>query len=367
MPTAPLAALERDIGARLRHAGVPGCSLAVVDRTGVRWEAVFGHADLRSARPAAAQTAYHLFSGTKLFTATAVMQLVEAGALDLDADARLYLPDLPLAAGITLRSLLSHASGLKETLRGFMAVYFPGDPEPTTAQALANYEIRSRRPPNTKVEYRNVNFAILGEIVSRVSGVPYRDYVRRRVLAPLGSTADFDVAPFEGRMATGYLRRWDPTRALIHLRLRTVLPRLYGGRLGGVIALNDYNLASPSIGGLVGPVGAFAPFLRAHLNEGAPLLSAASARAMRTLVARGKAGIMSREGVGLGWKLGRAGDHPFLNHEGNGAGFSSELRLYPDAGLGVVMLMNLSSITGTLKLAHEVCERIFASRGALPS
>jgi len=367
MPTSPSTTLERDIGARLGAAGVPGCCLAVVDPRGVRWQAAFGHADLRAARPADIRTAYHLFSGTKVFTATAVMQLVESGALDLDADARRYLPELPLATGLTLRSLLSHASGLKETLRGFMAVYFPGDPEPTTAQALSNYEIRSRRPPNTRVEYRNVNFAILGEIISRMSGLPYRDYVRQRVLAPLGSGADFEAAPFGARMATGYLRRWDPTRALIHLRVRHVLPRLYRGRLGGVLELNDYNLASPSIGGLIGSVDAFAPFLRAHLNEGAPLVSAASARAMQTLVARGKAGIMSREGVGLGWKIGRAGGHPFLNHEGNGAGFSSELRLYPDAGLGVVMLMNLSSITGTLKLAHAVCERIYANRGAIPS
>ena len=212
-----------------------------------------------------------------------------------------------------------------------------------------------------------MNFAILGEIISRASGMPYCAYVRRRVLAPLASDAAFEVAPFGARMATGYLSRWDPTRVLIHLRLRRVLPRLYRGRIGRVLELNDYNLASASIGGLVGSVDAFAPFLCAHLNDGTPLVSAASARAMQTLVARGRAGIMSRDGVGLGWKLGHAGDRAFLNHEGNGAGFSSELRLYPDARLGIVMLMNLSSITKTLKLAHAVCERICANREALPS
>ena len=134
MPAVPLTALERDIGAALGDAGVPGCSLAVVGPSGVRWRAAFGHADLGRARPADVGSVYHLFSGTKLFTATAVMQLVEAGALDLEADARRYLPDAPIPAGITIRSLLSHSSGLKETLTGFMAVFFPGDPEPTTAR-----------------------------------------------------------------------------------------------------------------------------------------------------------------------------------------------------------------------------------------
>ena len=97
-----------------------------MDREILLWSQGFGLADIETSRPARESTVYHLFSGTKVFTAAAVLRLVENGALDLDAETTSYLPDLPQLDGIKLRELLSHSSGLKDTLRGFMAVYFPG-------------------------------------------------------------------------------------------------------------------------------------------------------------------------------------------------------------------------------------------------
>ncbi|MGE5344866.1 MAG: serine hydrolase domain-containing protein, partial [Acidithiobacillales bacterium] len=182
--------VARGIENLLGSARIPGCSLAVVGREGVIWSHASGHADVAKRTPAARSTVYHLFSGTKLFTATAVLQLVERGELDLDARMTAYLPEFPQLGEITLRDLLSHRSGLRETLRGFMAVSFPGEAPPTTAEALAAYELRASRAPWKKVRYRNVNYALLGELVSRVSGLEYRDYVRRRILGPLSSDAD---------------------------------------------------------------------------------------------------------------------------------------------------------------------------------
>lgn len=350
----------------LARARIPGCSIVVVDRSGTLWSQGFGYADLKHARPADSSTVYHLFSGTKLFTATAVLQLVEGGALDLEAAATTYLPDLPQLEGITLRDLLSHTSGLKETLSGFLAVCFPGEEAPTTAQALAGYELRGNGNPGRKVQYRNVNYAVLGELISRVSGLPYPEYVRQRILGPLCSAADFEVTEkVRARLATGYLSRWDPTRALLRLVMPSVSRRLYSGRTKGLVELNDYNLSTASIGGLVGSVEDFAPFVQSQLNGGAPLLSAETARQMQTLVARGRAGIESKVGVGLGWKIGLADDHPFLNHEGGGAGFTSEIRLYPQAGIGVVLAMNLSSIAKTMRVAHRICELLHEHRQSL--
>jgi CubicO group peptidase (beta-lactamase class C family) len=250
-----------------------------------------------------------------------------------------------------------------------MAVWFPGDDPPTASEALAAYAQRPRRAPGRTVRYRNVNYAILGEVVSRVSGLPYRDYVRERVLMPLASDAAFEVSAFDApRLATGYLRRRDPTRVLLWLLFPKLSRRFYSGIVkGGWIALNDYNLSTASIGGLVGSVDSFVPFLRSQLNGGVPLLSEKTTRLMQTLATRGKAGIESREGVGLGWKIGVAGGRPFLNHEGCGAGFTSELRLYPGEALGMVVLMNMSSISRTMRVAHKVCELIRESRGTPPA
>jgi CubicO group peptidase (beta-lactamase class C family) len=342
----------------LESARIPGCSLALVSGKGTVWSEGFGYADVTSRRPATASTVYHLFSGTKLFTAAAVLKLAEDGVLDLNAKVTNYLPRVVSMEGITVRDLLCHASGLRETVRGFLAVYFPGDKPPTTAQALAGYDLRSNRPPGGKAEYRNVNYAILGEIVSRVSGAPYREFVRRRVLEPLSSDAGFEVTDFDSRfLATGYIARCDPTRALLRWVDPPTARRIYRGRAGiGLMALADYNLATSAAGGLIGSVGSFVPFIQSQLNDGRPLLSKASLRNMHTLAAAGKAGVTSREGVGLGWKIGVAGGRRFLNHEGAGAGFTSELRIYPDSGLGLVVLMNRSSMGRTIRVAHAICE-----------
>lgn len=127
----------------LESARVPACSVALVERSGVAWSAAFGLADVLERRPAEPSTLYHLFSGTKLFTATAVLQLVESGALDLGAEIGAYLPELPREVRtVRLRALLSHTSGLKDTPRGFLAVYFPGEEAPSAAEALKAYELQ---------------------------------------------------------------------------------------------------------------------------------------------------------------------------------------------------------------------------------
>jgi len=68
----------------------------------------------------------------------------------------------------------------------------------------------------------------------------------------------------------------------------------------------------------------------------------------------------SRVGVGLGWKVGRVESRAFLNHEGSGAGFTSELRLYPEAGIGIALAMNLMRMPKTIRAAHKICEAAFA-------
>ena len=80
---------------------------------------------------------------------------------------------------------------------------------------------------------------------------------------------------------------------------------------------------------------------------------------MQTLCARGAAGVVARMGTGLGWKIGQVGETMFINHEGGGPGFTSETRLYPAEGLGVVVCMNRWLLFGRSHLvAHRICELV---------
>ncbi len=349
-----IAALVRS---ELSALGIPGCSLAVVGRDGRSWSAAFGCADLASGKPATPETVYHLFSATKLVTAAAVLQLAEAGKLKLDDPVTTHLAEFRTLAGITLKHLLSHSSGLEDTLGGFLAVHFAGDPQPGTAEALARYRIAARRPPGRRVEYRNVNYALLGEVVSRTAARPFASYVEERILEPLGMAVGFAAAAVpQGLAATGYMGVFEPGRLFLRWRFPATARRLFGAQSGGLVALRAYDVDTAAIGGLVGSVTGFLPFVRAQLQGGGGILSAASTALMQSLVARGRAGVAARLGVGLGWKLGEASGRRFLNHEGGGPGFTSETRIYPREGLGMVIAMNRLVGTRSLMFAHRICE-----------
>lgn len=351
------APLPEEVVELLAH--VPGFAAARVDADGSTSVWTHGLATLEPATPVAPGTLFRLFSGTKLYTATAMMALVQRGKLDLDESVTRYLPELELAHPITLRQLASHASGLRPTLKAFLSVHFPGDPAPDTAQALARYRVDNGSEPGRGVAYRNVNYAILGEVIARVAGSPFEELVAREVFEPLGVDLAFRY-PSRGleHAATGYLPRLSPMRLALRFLLPEVSKRLYGKPARGLVALAPYSLDTAAIGGIVGAVGEYLPLLREMLDPGDGLLTAASKREMLTLHARGPAGIVSREGVGLGWKLGRAAGTEFWNHEGGGAGFCSETRLYPEDGVGIVLLMNLTQSAKLSRIAHEVCERL---------
>ena len=337
---------------------VPGCSLAVVDRRGIVSSAAFGYADIQQRRLATPTSVYHLFSGTKLFTATAVLQLVNDRKLALDDPLDKYIPGMGRAGNSTIRQLLTHTSGLRDTLKAFLAIHFSDTPV-STAEALSRFRIELKREPGIKVEYCNANYALLGEIITRVAGQPYTRYVSEHILQPLGMPVAFTLTP-EMRLdaATGYMRRWEAMRLFFRLAMPAVSQKLYGAPVDGYIALKNYDLDTAAIGGLVGSVQAFAPFVGAHLNSGTGILAKESCQLMQTMVARGQAGIASRVGVGLGWKFGQSGERVFINHEGGGAGFTSEIRIYPAQGIGFVIGMNRMSMPHTSLLAHRICERI---------
>lgn len=354
-------ALRAEISAELTRAKVPGCSLAWTSREGATETLAHGMADLAARRPVMASTPFHLFSGTKLYTAAALMVLVERGLLSLDAPVRTVLPELAVHDALTVRHLLSHGSGLSDTLRAFLSVHFAGERPPSTAEALARYALSRKHAPGGRARYANVNYAILGELVSRVAAQPYEAFVREALLEPLGAELGFEDRGEAASSAVGYVHRFSPMLLGLRFLLPDVARRIRAGRSGAFVALAPYALDSAAIGGLVGTAPAFLPFVREMLSPDDGVLRAASKREMLTLHAHGAAGVESRDGVGLGFKRGTVEGRVFWNHEGGGAGFCSETRLYPDAGVGVVILMNLSQSAGLSRVCHRMCERILAA------
>jgi CubicO group peptidase (beta-lactamase class C family) len=346
---------EAWIAAELERAGVPGAALAWTTRDGASGHLEHGFADLAARKPVEAGTRFHLFSGTKLYTATAVMSLVESGAITLDAPVKRYLPELLVRDDLTVAHLLSHASGLPDSLPAFLSIHLAGDPIPTTSEALARYRLKHGKPGGG-ARYGNVNYAILGELISRVSGAPFTTFVERALLRPLG--ADLTFEDDGSGSAVGYVSRFSPMLLLLRFLQPGVAGRIRGERTGGLLGLRPFSLDTAAIGGLVGRADAFLPLLGEMLAPGDGVLSKHSKAALLAPRSRGAAGIVSREGVALGWKLGLVAGRRFFNHEGGGPGFATETRLYPDEGVGVVILMNLTHGPGLSHLAHRISERL---------
>jgi CubicO group peptidase (beta-lactamase class C family) len=173
--------LERAL--RKRQAdGLPSVAAAVVRAGKTAWSGAVGAADLEAGIDATPETQYRIGSITKTFTAVAVMQLRDLGALDLDDRLEDHIPGIAHGSP-TIRRMLSHLSGLQREA-GEMFVTGAAPTIEETIEAMAGYELVL---PAARVHhYSNLAYGLLGEVVARRSGVPYMQYVDERILAPLG-------------------------------------------------------------------------------------------------------------------------------------------------------------------------------------
>jgi CubicO group peptidase (beta-lactamase class C family) len=179
--------LARALGERLARAQaesrLPGVSAAVFRDGEARWSDALGLADVAAETPATPETQFRIGSITKTFTAVAVLQLRDAGSLTLETTVGELVPDCP-HPGPTVRRLLAHLSGIQREPAG--EVWESLD-LPDREELLRRLdEAEQVLEPGRHWHYSNLGFALLGELVERVSGLPYREYLEEQVLGPVG-------------------------------------------------------------------------------------------------------------------------------------------------------------------------------------
>src|SRR5881409_3574079 len=179
--------LDALIPSQLRNRNIAGAVVSVVKDGQVLFQKGYGYADVEAERPVLPdQTLFRPGSISKLFTATAVMQLVEQGKLDLDRDVNDYLDfKIPEAYGkpITLKNLLTHTPGFEEQIKDL----FTDRPEPPPLEQYMKTHIPGRIfSPGTIPAYSNYGATLAGYIVERVSGQPFDNYIENHIFNPLG-------------------------------------------------------------------------------------------------------------------------------------------------------------------------------------
>lgn len=343
---------------------IPGLSLAIADATGVRFATGFGKADLSTGAPATDETSYLWFSLSKIVTATAAVRLADEGRLDLAAPVSSFLPGIRAdRAGRvpTVANLLDHTAGLRNPLP-IRWVHLEGErsrPSGELVERLLRKHGASGHRVGGRSLYSNLSYLVLGEVIAEAAGEPFEEYGRAAVLEPAGMHHTGFAHHPHRVPATGYVRA---PRAAIPALKAVLPPGLIGSRHDRHTALRPFYVEGASYGGLVGDVTDAGRLMALHLADGTldhqRVVAPASARRMRTISSPGR-----RFDLGQGWfreAAHRQTEPQYVQHLGVGGGFYNAMRLYPDHGIGIVVMTNNTASFPHHELLEEIREAAFS-------
>ena len=318
--------LDETITTHMDENHVAGITVSVVKDGEVLFAKGYGYADLAEETPVTGnETLFGIASISKTFTATAVMQLVENGTLDLDEDINNYLesfriPLMPDASPITLGHLLTHTAGFEES---WEAIFYPSFEDlPYLDEFLGEYLPARVFPPGYIQSYSNLGSALVGLIIQEVTGTPFAQYVEDHILKPLGmnSTTAFQLS--NGSLMTRHSEGYSYSSDRFIL-----LPHFY--------------CAVPPAGGMSSTAQDMAKFMLMFLNEGVynnkRILTEESVLQMQAEHVKGHPSI---NGIGYGFYARTLNNQTFVGHTGGMPSFSSVLALLPKEECGIFISVN---------------------------
>lgn len=305
------------------HPEVASIAVAVARGGQIVWAEGFGWADREQQRPATADTPYSLASISKPITATGLMLLVAEGKIDLDAAANDYLGEAKLTARVgdardaTVRRVADHTAGLPLHYQFFYA----DEParRPPMDETIRRYG-NLVTAPGEIFEYSNLGYGILDEIIARVSGRPYAEFMQARVFGPLGMTRSaIDIAPaWHGQEATRYDEDGQP--------------------------LPFYDFDHPGGSAVYASARDLARFAMFHLKNDLPDQQAILDHAAIDRMHQPPSNDVDPEShYGIGFGIVRQGERRRIAHSGSMGGVSTQMRLFPEDDVAIVVLSNTRS------------------------
>lgn len=202
---------EPKVRKAMSEGAIPSCSVALVAGDRIVWSRAFGHSNLWANTEATPDTVYLIGSTFKTMSSSALLALMEEGKFGIDDPVRDYLGDLGIEGEdpehpITFRHLFSHVSGLPAAF-GPHLVW--GETVPAPLPEYLAKSLKVSRSPELKVEYSNLAYTLIAHLVERLSGMPFKDYVRERIFKPLKmeSTAFMPTPSMEERLAVPYVHQ----------------------------------------------------------------------------------------------------------------------------------------------------------------
>jgi len=323
----------------------PGVQYVHADRERILFEYHSGLADIARSAPVERHTTFNGYSVAKTFTAAAVVKLAQQGKLDLDDPISKYVADFPYKESPTIKQTLQHTGG------------FP-NPNPMSwihlATAHSSFDRKAfvhevvhnnsglRSSPGDKFSYSNIGYLLLGEMISKASGMPFEEYVVKEIIQPLrladGKRLGLTVGRLENQ-ATGYIRRWNWLNGLLgwFIDRDTYL----GPPVQGWVPFKPFYVNGAAYGGLIGNADGFIAYLQAMLNRTPPF----DQQMVDRLWTLSRTNDGESGPTGLAWFHGTLNGQRYFQHSGGAGGYYCEIRVYPDVGRASVIMTNATGIS----------------------
>jgi len=305
------------VDGQMAYRGLPGIAVGVVHDQELIWAKGFGFADVAAKTPVTPATKFRMASHSKLFTATAIMQLRDAGKLRLDDPVSKYLPWFKMKPAdgddteVTIEALVTHGSGLPREAGSHWSNF--NFPDAVEVRRIAG-EGRAVYPPDTRFKYSNLAFTIAAMVVEQISGEPFAAYVQKHIYDPLGMTASSIDRDVPG-LATGYGRRMpDGSRA----KMPFIDARAMAGATGVTSTVED-----------------MAKFVSSQFQP--RILSRGAQRQMH------RVRLLEnnwQSGYAVGFSVRRFQDRVYVGHGGSYPGYKTQTYIQLDDKVGVIVLTN---------------------------
>jgi CubicO group peptidase (beta-lactamase class C family) len=311
---------------------IPGMSVALVKDQQLVWSKGYGYADMQKKIPMDAGTLCSICSISKLFTSVAIMQLWEQGKIRLDDSVSMYLPGFTLrqdfeSVPITIRALLTHSAGLpRESKHGYWTSPFIFPTETEINDSLGKQH--TIYPASTMFQYSNLGMSLLGQIVAKVSGMTYGQYVEQNIIKPLAMKETRPYMPKElwgDKLATGYggLQRSGERRTMPFFQAN------------GIAAAAGFSSSALDL-------ARFAQWQLRLLKGGAKeLLKPATLKEMQRVQWINPDG---RATWGLGFVVSDEGGNRVVGHDGSCPGYRTVVLIEPQSKWGAVVMVNAAGI-----------------------
>ncbi len=328
-----IADLEPEIQRTLIEGKIPSASIALIAGDRVIWTGAYGYSNLWARTPATPSTVYLIGSTFKAMSTFALLQQMEQGKFKLDDRVNDYLTDFKIQNEdsqhpVTFRHLLTHTSGLPGGEFGPVPVW--GDTAPPPLEEHLRKSLKVAKPPLTSVEYSNLAYTLVGYLVQKFSGVPYKQYIQEHIFTPLEMNLAFEPRP--------------------DMDERLSIPYTVDEKTGAQVATVRVKAAVWPAGIVYGTVRDQANWLIANLNggvfKGKRIISEQILEQMFTRqydqFKGGIEGIWGNETAGFGltwWTQVREGDRYFA-HSGSVPGYTAFLLGNRDRKLGFAILTN---------------------------